>query len=104
VIIHIKTGETNMARKLTIAFCRIGAAFCLALLLLAIFWPPKASGGMQFIPFMLAGVVYLFLCVPAKKLADTKYQKTALVLAGASLALYLTSIFSFLPIPFDWAS
>lgn len=92
-----------MTRKLTIAFCYFGAVYCLGWLLLAILWPPQASGGMQFIPFMLAGIVYIFLCVPAWKLADTKYQKTALVLAAASLALYLTSIFAFLPVPF-WGS
>lgn len=93
-----------MLRKFTIAFCRIAAAFCLALLLLGILWPPKASGGMQFIPFMLAGIVYLFLCVPARRLADTKYQKTALALAGASLAFYLTSIFAFVPLPLGLGS
>lgn len=91
-----------MPRKLTLAFCHAGALFCLALLLLGIVWPPKASGGMQFIPAMLAGVVYLFLCVPAKRLADTKYRKTALALAATSLVLYLMSVFSFVPLPFGW--
>jgi hypothetical protein len=84
-----------MTRKFTIGICWFGALYCLGWLLLAIFWPPKGSGGMQFIPFMLAGIVYLFLCVPAWKLAGTKYQKTALVLAAASLVIYVGSLFTF---------
>ena len=81
-----------MLRKLTIAFCRFGAFFCLAMLLLGILWDPKASGGMQFIPAMLAGLVYLFFCLPAKILADSTYQRTAFALAVASLILYLASV------------
>lgn len=84
-----------MTRKFTIALCWFGAVYCLGWLLLAILWPPRASGGMQFIPFMLAAIVYIFLCLPAWKLANTSYQKTALVLAAASAIIYVGSLFTF---------
>ena len=47
---------------------------------------------------MLAGLVYLFFDLPARKLLEAGYGKTALALAVVSLALYAAPFLSFVPL------